>query len=91
MSIVDPVVKFFYQNPQVYTEANKRKTFYRTQRICHARHKDKTRSVFKATSLFSRELNIGGNFYSPFNLSLTLFLSKNIWYILLAHPGLKPL
>lgn len=53
--------------------------------------KTKQDLFFKATSLFSHELNIGGNFYSPFNLSLTLFLSKNIWYILLAYPGLKPL
>lgn len=53
--------------------------------------KTKQDLFFKATSLFSHELNIGGNFYNPFNLSLTLLLSKNIWYILLAHPGPKPL
>lgn len=52
--------------------------------------KTKQGLFFKATSLFSHELNIGGNFYNHFNLSLTLFLSKNIWYILLAHTGPKP-
>lgn len=47
--------------------------------------KTKQGLFFKATSLLSHELNIGGNFYNPFNLSLTLFPSKNIctscWHI----------
>lgn len=49
--------------------------------------KTKQGLFFKTTSLFSHELNTGGNFYNSFNLFLTLFLSKNIWYILLAHTG----
>lgn len=45
----------------------------------------------KTTSLFSYELNIGGSLYNSYYLSLSLFLSKNIWYFLPAHTGLKPL
>lgn len=53
--------------------------------------KTKQGLFFKATSLLSHELNTGGKFYNPFNLSLTLFPSKNTWYILLAHTGPKHL